>query len=141
MKKKKNGKIIVIVIVTLLLTVFFLLLYSHYITPKINKYAYDILEKFTYKILDDEIINKFDKNDLKNLLVFSKNKDDEILLIDYDVDKAYKINDKITKTLEKYLNGMEKGNVFLNDLNILSANGGMMICVPFFIGSSSVLLS
>ena len=146
LKKKYSLKLkiylIIIIFSILLITINLLVYYNKTVTPKLNDYSYDLVNKFTYQLimdyLNDELITS---DDLKDILILTKNNNDEIILVDFNLDKAYEVNSKITNTLKEKINSFESGVVLDNDLGVKSARGGLEVDIPIFINSNYALFS
>jgi sporulation protein YunB len=137
---KRKFEIIITILSIFLLTFTWLILYSYFLTPKVYKYTSEMLKKVTYQILNDEILTELNDDDLKNLLIFSKNDKQEILLVDYNVAKTYKINKVITNSLNKKMLNIDQGKN-VRGFKVKSGNDGFLLFVPFFISSNSALFS
>lgn len=75
-----------------------------------------IVEEKINKLSNDIIMDSFNKNlinehDINNILKLTKNKEDEIIAVDFDLEKAYKVSMSLTKNIKKSLNKI----TFTND--------------------------
>jgi sporulation protein YunB len=132
----------IIIVLIIIVTIFLLVIYNKSVTPKINEYSKDVINKFTYEIIMNYINNDLVKEeDFKDILSLTKNKDDEILLVDFNLPKAYELSSKIANTLEEKFNSFESGIIIKNDLGIKSAKHGIEIDAPLFINSNNALFS
>ena len=134
-RKRKIVIFLVVFIFIILLTCSFLFLYSKSINNKLikmSKINIDIFYKdiFTNKINYD-ILNDSNLNDI---LVLHKNKDDEIIYIDYDLNKAYLILKLLTDTL--YFESKNYQNEIIKNIN-----NNKVIVFPLLISSNIGYLS
>lgn len=140
----KISKIIAIIITLIFFLTFFLLnQYSKNISPNVIEVAKIKLEKFTKNFLSKNIgYGILNNKNLENILQINKNKEGEILYVDYNLDKAYEALEIITNTLYENINNLENG-VYdgVMDEDIKSTKNGLMLELPFFIGSNSPLFS
>ena len=69
---------------------------------------------------------------MKDLLVITKNNNDEILYVDFNLDKAYKILDTVSTVLTTSLNALENGEISMayKDDNFSRSTNGMILSVP-----------
>ncbi len=75
-----------------------------------------IVEEKINKLSNDIIMDSFNKNlikehDINNILKLTKNKEDEIIAVDFDLEKAYQVSMSLTKNIKKSLNKI----TFTND--------------------------
>ena len=69
------------------------------------------LEKMIYMTITDEINHDIlNKEALKDILIITKNKTDEILYVDFDLDKAYQVLDDVSNILVSSYKHMEDGD-------------------------------
>ena len=143
-KKTKISNIIIFIICLIFFLTYYLIsIYNKKINPKIIHAAEIELIKFTenylsinigYNIINDDII--------KDILVINKNKDDEILYVDYNLDKAYQTLEIITNKLYSLVNDLEEGKYSgFKEKNIIYDKNMLVLKVPFFIESNFALLS
>ena len=134
MKKKRKWKILYIIIIILILTFSFLFIYSKNSSKTILKIASIKVDKYLKSILSDNISYNVLNENLNDILILHKNKDDEILYVDYNLDKAYKTLDILTKTLNKKIAEYETKDIKnMDDHKVLS--------LPLFINSKNVFLT
>ena len=144
---RKNYKISRILLLILFLIFFFAFslvkVYSDKVSPKVIEIANMRIKRFTesflsnnigYDILNDEVID--------NILVINKNSDREILYVDYNLDQAYKTLEVITTELNNLLVDLENGVIKNNtDNSIVGSDYGLILSLPMFISSDSVILA
>lgn len=97
-------------------------LYSKKINPKLNDYIDFLVKDEIYKkvIKSNNFITNEEVNDI---LYIDKNKSNEIVYLDYDIDKTYKL-------LNKYIDSLKKDN-----------SKSKILTVPFFIASDNIIIS
>src|SRR5574344_13282 len=143
-KKRWDLKLFIIILIFIILFLTYILFYTYnvFLTPKINEYSYNIINKFNYEIitncLSDDLLKRINLDDI---LIITKNKEGEILLVDFDMKKSYEINNKIAKILTEKLSAIESGQVLDNNLNIKASKEGFQLNVPLFIGSNYTIIS
>lgn len=147
LRMRKNYKISRILLLILFLVFFFAFslvkVYSDKVSPKVIEIANMRIKRFTesflsnnigYDILNDEVID--------NILVINKNSDGEILYVDYNLDQAYKTLEVITTELNNLLVDLENGVIKNNtDNSIVGSDYGLILSLPMFISSDSVILA
>lgn len=139
-KKVKKTKVgVIILTLVLFFTSLFYQLYGVYSKDTILDVAKIKLNDFMKNFLSSNIGYDLIKDEgIENVLVINKNKDNEILYVNYDLDIAYKLLDVITKELENNIQELKTGN--LNDTSLYQNNEVLMLKLPFFIGSKNPLL-
>lgn len=106
------------------------------IQEKIDKIIY----QFFTDLITDDVINM---ENAGNLLEINKNSKEEIVSVDYNLEKTYKILTDISIILKNTLNNLENGNIDVSVYDRYLKNGkyGLILNVPFFIGSRNVFLN
>ena len=119
---KRKYYILITFLISLFLFIIIFSLYSKKLNPKLNDYI-DFLVK-------DEICKKVIKSnnfitneEVNDILYIDKNKSNEIVYLDYDIDKTYKL-------LNKYIDSLKKDN-----------SKSKILTVPFFIASDNIIIS
>ena len=97
-------------------------LYNKKLNPKLNDYIDFLVKDEIYKkvIKSNNFITNEEVNDI---LYIDKNKSNEIVYLDYDIDKTYKL-------LNKYIDSLKKDN-----------SKSKILTVPFFIASDNIIIS
>lgn len=97
-------------------------LYSKKLNPKLNDYIDFLVKDEIYKkvIKSNNFITNEEINDI---LYIDKNNSNEIVYLDYDIDKTYKL-------LNKYIDSLKKDN-----------SKSKILTVPFFIASDNIIIS
>ena len=116
---KRKYYILITFLISLFLFIIIFSLYSKKLNPKLNDY-----------IVKDEIYKKVIKSnnfitneEVNDILYIDKNKSNEIVYLDYDIDKTYKL-------LNKYIDSLKKDN-----------SKSKILTVPFFIASDNIIIS
>jgi sporulation protein YunB len=137
----------------LLFIVFFLIVFLAIILFNIygNKTSRDIVEfsnqkidKVLYQLFTDLITDKVISNEnVKDIIKITKNKNEEIIVVDYDMENTYRILTNISSILKKAIINLENGIIDVNiyDKYLVSGNNGLLLYVPFFINSKNVFIN
>ncbi len=114
--------------------------YLEKVTPKINQIVVAKLEKITYEIITDKInTDLINENNLKDIIHITKNNEGEILTVDYNLEKAYSVNNTINNSIRNSLNHLETGA--LQNSEFLVGDNSIYIHEPLFVASDYALLS
>lgn len=127
------------------LTFILISLFTFFLLIKFNKKINDNLinisslelNRVINLLITDKINNKIlNKDTLKDLLIINKNNQDEILYVDFDLDKAYKILDNVSNVLTGSFKNIEDGDISIAylDKEFSHKVNGMILNVP--IGST-----
>lgn len=116
-------------------------MYNKQFSKNISNYVYDILNKYVYNLVSSYYIDLIDEDTWKSILKTTKNEFGEILLVDFDIKEANKLNKTVTNKLNDYIDALSKGEVLDENLNIKSANKGFEVEVPFILNENYALLS
>lgn len=121
-KIKRKYYILFSFILILFLFVILFSVYSKKINPKLESYTYQkVKEELESNIIRN--INNIYNDNFNNLLEIVQNSDNEIVYVDYDLNKSYDI-------LNNYVNNLKK-TIIKKDI----------IEVPFLISSNNILLA
>ena len=121
-KIKRKYYILFSFILILFLFVILFSVYSKKINPKLESYTYQkVKEELESNIIKN--INNIYNDNFNNLLEIVQNSDNEIVYVDYDLNKSYDI-------LNNYVNNLKK-TIIKKDI----------IEVPFLISSNNILLA
>ena len=147
-RKKLNITITNLLVIVFLSIIFFSLLlfisYGKSSTPKIIDVANHKIEKVTYQFFSDliteKIINESSTNDLIYINDSSKN---EIVSIDYNMEKTYELLTHVSKILKESLSDFENGliDVKIYDEYLNTSKSGLYLNLPFFVGTNNIFLS
>lgn len=120
--------IIIIILMVAINTIIILYVMGKKLTPKFYKISSHQVNDFVYKSINTNINNTFFKNkkSVNDILKINKNKNDEIIMVDFYLENAYLIVKELTSNLISSINndiivvnvpvGAMFNNVFLNDL-------------------------
>lgn len=119
---KRKYYILITFLISLFLFIIIFSLYSKKLNPKLNDYIDFLVKDEIYKkvIKSNNFITNEEVNDI---LYIDKNKSNEIVYLDYDIDKTYKL-------LNKYIDSLKKDN-----------SKSKILIVPFFIASDNIIIS
>ena len=119
---KRKYYILITFLISLFLFIIIFSLYSKKLNPKLNDYIDFLVKDEIYKKVIKS--NNFITNEeVNNILYIDKNKSNEIVYLDYDIDKTYKL-------LNKYIDSLKKDN-----------SKSKILTVPFFIASDNIIIS
>jgi sporulation protein YunB len=139
-KYKKWGYFLIILII-IFLTIVMLKIYNTRIDEPLNKYSYSVVNKYVYELVSsyfhNELINEKDWN---KVLHITKNNDGEILLVDFDLKEANRLNEQITKMLETNINNISLDLSMLPTTNRQNNQKGLKLEIPFFLFTNWPLL-
>lgn len=119
---KRKYYILITFLISLFLFIIIFSLYSKKLNPKLNDYIDFLVKDEIYKkvIKSNNFITNEEINDI---LYIDKNNSNEIVYLDYDIDKTYKL-------LNKYIESLKKDN-----------SKSKILTVPFFIASDNIIIS
>lgn len=148
MKLKRKLKIkplnYLIIIILLVFSVSFLMI--HRFNQKISPKMIKIMENKINKLSNDIIMDSFNsqllnKHDINNILKITKNKEEEIIAVDFDLEKAYQISLNLTKNIKKSLK--ELPDTKLSDEYLLKSQGnnGYIILLPVGLATNNNYLA
>lgn len=119
-------------------------LYSKNTSKKSSILVQEKLDKIMYQfftdLITDDIINFESTGDL---LIINKNSKDEIISVDYNLEKTYKTLTNTSNVLKNALNDLENGkiDVKIYDKYLESNKNGLVLNIPLFLNSSNVFLN
>lgn len=128
--------------IVIFITVLLIILLTSYFLKKFNKNINDNLitiseaeiKKTTYSLITNKINNSvINSKTVNDILVINKNTKDEILFVDFNLDKAYKLLDNISNILTSSLKNIENSDInilYLDDTLSHKANG-FILNIPF----------
>lgn len=148
MKLKRKLKIkplnYLIIIILLVFSVSFLMI--HRFNQKISPKMIKVIENKINKLSNDIIMDSFNsqllnKHDINNILKITKNKEEEIIAVDFDLEKAYQISLNLTKNIKKSLK--ELPDTKLSDEYLLKSQGnnGYIILLPVGLATNNNYLA
>ncbi len=148
MKLKRKLKIkplnYLIIIILLVFSVSFLMI--HRFNQKISPKMIKVIENKINKLSNDIIMDSFNsqllnKHNINNILKITKNKEEEIIAVDFDLEKAYQISLNLTKNIKKSLK--ELPDTKLSDEYLLKSQGnnGYIILLPVGLATNNNYLA
>jgi len=96
--------------------------------------------QFFSDLITNDVINRDSVNDI---LEITKNSKGEILTVNYDLEKTYKILTDVSQILENGINNLENGkiDVTIYDKYLNSSQNGLILNIPLFLGSENIFLN
>lgn len=142
-KQKKSKVIMLIVALVFFFTISLFNIYGNKSSEKISAIAKIKLKEFMESFLSNNIgYDILNKTDLEDILIINKNKDGEILYVDYNLDQAYYVLDVVTTKLNDLVTDLEHGNFNnVGNRDVINNKNYLAIKVPFFIYSNNILLA
>lgn len=145
-KNNKNTNIFIIVVFFLIIinAILLLKIYGNKTTSSakelVNQKIDKVLYQFFNELITNDIINKENVNDI---LLITKNNKDEIITVNYDLEKTYKILTDVTNKLSVAVNDLEYGkiDVKLYDKYLENGKNGLIINIPFFLNSNNIFIN
>jgi len=143
-KNKLNLVLIMVVVLVIITTTFLFNIFNTKINPKLIKVSEQSINKITYAIimdyLDSEILNQ---DYLDNVLIITKNKNQEIITVDFNLEQAYIVLNEITRRMQENLSALEKGEITVDYYDSYLSNGqnGVVLSIPIGAASDYMLLS
>lgn len=147
LKKKKNTMNLKIFIVFFCIITTSILLtnwYGNRMSEKVSILINEKIDKVLYQFFSDLITNDvINIKSVGNLLSISRNSKDEIIAVDYDLEKSYKILSDISNILKESINDLENGkiDVKIYDKYLESGKNGLILNIPFFLNSNNIFLN
>lgn len=149
-KRKRNNRntinllMFVVFFCIILIALFLFNSYSKTVTKDAKIVIQEKLDKIIYQfftdLITDDVINL---ESAGNLLEINKSSKEEIVSVDYNLEKTYKILTDTSNILKNALNNLENGqiDVSLYDRYLENGKYGLILNVPFFIGSNNIFLN
>lgn len=133
--KNVLNRIIVFTIVLILFITFFLLSrFNKNISSNLVKISESEITRVIYRFITDKINNEIlNKDTINDILIINKNENDEIVYVDFDLDKAYKVLDLVSDTLTNSFKRLDNGLVdvaYFDDYLSHKVNG-LTLNIPF----------
>lgn len=133
-RTKFLGKIIFLSIILVgCFTSFLLIKFSSKISNNIISISEAEINKISYGLITNRIThNLLNKETLKDILIITKNQNDEILYVDFNLDVAYQVLDSISNTLTTSFKELEHGeiNIAYYDKDISHKTNGITLTIP-----------
>ena len=139
LKRKIKIKFHYILIFIIILTLLLSFLFIHRFNKKISPKMVGIVENKINKLSNDIIMDSFNKklinnHDINNILKLTKNKNDEIIAVDFDLEKAYQVSMTLTQNIKKSLNNLE---FFEDEILKYPKKDGYILLLPVGVASSN----
>lgn len=142
LKKRTNNIpfIFFIVIMIVFLAVFFFRNYSNKATDKIIEITKFNLDKYTSDIILMKLNKDFIDDEMqKEIIKITKNKDDEIIALDYDLNKTYIVLNEFVTRLNNNIQNFSEFENF--DANFKTSNNSLIVSYPFGIYSDNLFVN
>ncbi len=141
--KKKSSILLKLFLIGLTIVIFVILLFvkfNKYATPRIIHLAETKMNKYIEHISSDyrKIIS--DTENL-NLITIKENNNNEIISMDYDMNKIYQIAENLTNYLEENIDSQERVNEYFRMYNNTQLKDGLIMMIPLGELTNSVFLS
>lgn len=136
-KETFRNTIVFTIVFILFLTSVLLFKFSKNISKNITSISEAEINNITYRFITDRINhNILNKDTLQDILIITKNKNDEILYVDFNYDNAYKILDSVSKILTDSFDDLQNGEIEIAyyDREISHKTNGLVLSIP--IGST-----
>lgn len=141
----KTSQILFIIIsIIVALTIFFLIQFNKMVTPKLLGVASTSINKLNETILTDfKVKDLYPEIDLANAIIITKNKNEEIISVDFNLENVYKALSKITVYLQDNIENNELKKDVLKYYNEdLSLNmDTIILSLPIGVASNFIYFS
>ena len=131
---KKISKIVFITIILIIfLTIFLFIKFINGIDEALVNISTNEIRRVTYSFITDKLNSSvFNNNSLNNILVLEKNNNGEIIYVNFDLERAYIILDKVSIILTDSFKELENGNISVNylDESLSHELGSMVLSIP-----------
>ena len=135
---------IVVVVLVSMITAFLFRVFNKKVNPKLIEISEQNLNKITYGIimdyLDSDILNQ---DYLDNVLYITKNKNGEIITVDFNLEQAYVVLSEITRRMQENLGELEAGKITIDyyDSYLSSGQDGLILAIPLGVASDYMFLN
>lgn len=118
----------------------------HHFSKKISPKMITIVQAEINKISNDIIMNSFnsqilDDHEINNIIQITKNNNDEIIAVDFDLEKAYAISLNISNNIKKSLNNVDDQKFIADTVLISKQKDGFILFIPLGISSDNIYLA
>lgn len=144
MKIKKHKKIsiykifVLISIIIFFLSIYFFMKFNKLVTPKLYNIAVLNIKKLNETILMNYKVKDIYKEvNLEDCIKITKNKKDEILTVDFNLEQAYEVLSMITEYIDKSIKDINIRKEVLNNYNEELSNNLNSIILSLPVGLSS----
>lgn len=130
-----NFKRLVFLTIILIIGITFFLIknFIRNISENIINISESEITRVTYSFITNRINHDLiTKEDLNNILVITKNKNDEILYVDFNLDIAYKVLDNVSEVMTSSFRDLEQGNINISYYDDFShKTNSLILSIPF----------
>ncbi len=137
-------KMIIVFFCVLILSIFLVKSYGNKMSEGIFTLADQKTDKILYQffsdLITDDVINE---KSINNIMKIIKNDKGEILTVDYDLEKTYKLLTDISEILKTGISNLENGHIDVSvyDNYLESSNNGLIMKVPIFLTSKNPFIN
>ncbi len=146
-KNKLRNTIITYFIVFFCLITLTLILFNNY-GKRINNDVIELtnqkLNTIIYRIFNELITKDILNNEkIDDLLVLNKNRDEEIISVNYNLEKTYALLNNISKVIIKGIDDLENGKIDMDfkDDYLKSKKNHLILEVPLFLNSKNIFVN
>lgn len=113
---------------------------TKYTVILVNEKIDKVLYQFFNELITNDIINKESVNDI---LEITKNSKGEILTVNYDLERTYKILTDVSNRLTSAINDLENGkiDVSIYDKYLENGKNGLVLNIPLFISNNNIFIN
>lgn len=142
-KNIKKSKVVIISTVLVFFFTFFLFKsYSNNASPRVIEVAKIKIREFMESFLSNNIgYDILNENDLENMIIINKNKEGEILYLNYNLDRAYNTLEIVTSKLNELINDLECGKYEIDSKNIIKGKNSIALKLPMFISDKNIFIT
>ncbi len=147
--KKRNkintiNKLFIVFFLNVLVSIGLFNVYGSNVSKKgielINAKIDSILYDYFSSLVNRKVINNSSINGILNI---TKNNEGEILTVNYDIEKSYKLLWNISSILKKGIEDLENGTIDVDssDKYLTSGPHGLIISIPLFLNSPNMFIN
>ena len=129
--------IFVTIILVILFTIFLLSKFTNHLNHSLIQISTNEITRVTYRFITDKLNSSiFNHTNLEDILILEKNKQDEILYVDFNLEQAYLVLDEVSGILTDAFALLDGGDVSVAylDEDLSHELGSMVLSIP--IGNS-----
>ena len=141
--KPKTYNIVAFLIIFVFILTFTMM---HFFNKKISPKMLGIIETRINKLSNDIIMDSFNNKllehyDFNNIIIVSKNKNDEIIAVDFDLNHAYELSLAITKSIKDTLKSLENEYFEQSDILKKTNEREYVLLVPVGLASNNIFFA
>lgn len=130
------------IVLSFLLIFMFTFLFLYQFQHNVSKHLVDISTAEVNRIMHGYITDKINhsilnRDSLNDILIIHKNKNDEILYVDFNLDKAYQVLDTVSNVLTDCIHSIENGEVDIHYYNNELSHKASSILLNIPLGSAT----